>query len=95
MVNTTIIRLNAIVHGRVQGVSFRAYTVEEAQERELTGWVRNRGDTSVEVLAEGERSALQSLLDWLHVGSPAAHVTRVEFTWHEATGEFSDFRIRY
>lgn len=87
-------RLHAIVRGIVQGVNFRYYTRREAQRLLLTGWVRNRSDGTVEVVAEGPRAHLDRLLDFLHAGPPMAHVTGVEATWHPATGEFTAFEIR-
>jgi acylphosphatase len=87
-------RLHATVRGRVQGVSFRYNTVLKANEFGVRGWVRNRYDGSVEVVAEGTRPALERLLAWLHEGSLGARVTEVESSWWVATGEFEDFSIR-
>jgi acylphosphatase len=89
------VRLHAVVHGHVQGVYFRATTQREAVQRGLTGWVRNRWDGTVEVVAEGPRSALASFEIFLHQGPPGAHVTHVDIAYSEATGEFSGFHIRY
>ena len=88
-------RLHAIVHGKVQGVSFRHYTTEKARELKLTGWVMNRRDRTVEVVAEGSRENLEALRTWLHQGSPEADVERVDATWDDATGEFKGFRTTY
>lgn len=66
------------ITGRVQGVFFRASTQREARRLGLTGHAVNRDDGSVEVLACGEPDALDALHDWLHDGSPAARVERVE-----------------
>ena len=82
------VRLHAQVYGRVQGVNFRYYTQLEANRWGLTGWVSNRFDGSVEVVAEGEKADLHKLLIFLHRGSPSARVDRVQTTWAEATGEF-------
>lgn len=87
-------RLHAIITGIVQGVNFRYYTRQQARRLLLTGWVRNRVDGSVEVIAEGRREALQQLLDFLRAGPPSARVEGVEVTWSDATGEFSTFEIR-
>lgn len=87
-------RVHAVVHGRVQGVNFRYYTVFTAQQLELTGWVRNRPDGTVETVAEGERDPLDEFVRFLHTGSPSADVTRVEIGFENATGEFDDFSVR-
>ncbi|GAB4574097.1 MAG: acylphosphatase [Anaerolineae bacterium] len=88
-------QLHAIVHGRVQGVNFRYYTLQEARKRGLVGWVRNRPDLTVEVRAEGPRDQLEQFLAFLHRGSPSANVTRVQAEWLPASGTFTTFEIRY
>ena len=66
------------VHGRVQGVGFREGCLHAARALGLAGWVRNRLDGSVELLAQGDAAALQRLHDWLPQGVHAARVDRVE-----------------
>lgn len=88
-------RLEAVVSGRVQGVSFRYYTQRKAMELGVVGWVRNESDGTVRTVAEGEDSALQSFREFLDVGPPYAEVTSVEDHWREATGEFERFRITH
>jgi acylphosphatase len=87
-------RLQAIVMGRVQGVSFRYYTAEEARSIGVTGWVRNLEDRTVEVTAEGTQEQLNKLLNFLHRGSPAARVIEVRARWSSGTGEFKSFTIQ-
>jgi acylphosphatase len=86
-------RLSAVVEGMVQGVGFRQYTLRRAQRLGLTGWVKNRHDRKVEVLAEGPRNSLEQLLQQLHEGPPASMVRDVHATWEQATGEFIDFHV--
>ncbi len=88
-------RARVIVSGRVQGVFYRAATREKAAACGLTGWVKNRHDGRVEMVMEGDPSAIEEVIRWCHVGPPAAHVTDVEVEWGEATGEFTSFSIRY
>jgi acylphosphatase len=88
-------RLHAIVHGRVQGVNFRYYTVRTAQRLGLTGWVANRWDGTVETVAEGPREALSQFQVFLHRGSPSSFVQQVDAKWEPSTGEFGRFRVRY
>jgi acylphosphatase len=94
-VNEKPARLHARVYGRVQGVNFRYYTQLEADREGLAGWVANHFDGSVEVVAEGDRTALDHFCRFLHRGSPSARVERVEIEWSEATGEYDRFRVRY
>lgn len=88
-------RVQAIVSGRVQGVSFRYYTQREAQRLGITGWVRNQPDGTVLTLAEGDEPALLAFIRFLHQGPPAARVTDVTLEWQDAAGEFIDFAVRY
>ena len=88
-------RLQAIVHGRVQGVNFRYYTQQRARDLRLTGYVRNLWDRTVEVVAEGQHSDLEELLAFLHVGPRAAFVTQVDTHWSAPTGDFNRFEVRY
>ena len=66
-----------VVSGRVQGVSFRAYTQGKARELGLAGHARNLPDGRVEVVAEGAPAAIDALGEWLWQGSPAARVSDV------------------
>jgi len=87
-------RIRAIVSGRVQGVSYRAATANEARRLGLVGWVRNLGDGSVELEAEGAREAIETLLAWCHHGPPAARVTSVAVEERTPTGD-REFTIAY
>lgn len=87
-------RLHVIIEGRVQGVNFRYFVTQKARGMGVAGWVRNRYDGSVEVLAEGRHSKLDNLLTTLRHGPPSAMVTRVMHEWQKSTGEFSGFQVR-
>jgi len=87
-------RLHAFVSGRVQGVGFRWFVIQEAQERNLTGWCRNLYNGKVEVLAEGELEALNDLLQLLRKGPGGSRVSDVEAEWSPAKGEFRRFSVR-
>ncbi len=86
-------RLNLVVSGLVQGVFFRASTLEQAQGLGLLGWVKNLPDGRVEVLAEGPRWALEKLAQWCGHGPKGARVDDVALRWEEPTGEFRTFMI--
>ena len=89
-------RFEAIVEGRVQGVAFRYATQQKAAELGVGGTVRNRGDGSVQVRAQGPEDAVRRLLSWLHVGPPLAIVERVEVTWQTPIeGSDGSFEVRY
>ena len=94
-VNSTQARLTLNVTGMVQGVNFRWFTQRRAAELGLTGWVRNRADASVEIVAEGDREAVERLLDAVRAGPPEAVVENVDAQWSAPSGEFHRFEIRY
>ena len=87
-------RAHAVFRGLVQGVYFRANCRQDAFERNLTGWVRNREDGAVEAVFEGEREAVEAALAWNRVSQPRARVSDVDVAWAEPTGEFHSFEIR-
>ncbi|WP_252271121.1 acylphosphatase [Pseudomonas subflava] len=70
--------LHGFVSGKVQGVSFRQHTLEEAERLDLNGWVRNLADGRVEVLVEGEEAAVRELAAWLEHGPAQARVDSLE-----------------
>jgi len=88
-------RLRIQVYGIVQGVFFRSSTEEKASSMALTGWVKNRRDGSVEILAEGEKKVLEALLAWCEKGPEGSRVEKVEHSWEDFKGEFSSFYITY
>jgi len=89
------VRFRVIVTGRVQGVSFRYYTLEMAQELGVLGFVRNQWNGTVEIVAEGQESSLRRLVTWLHSGPRWARVTDVDVTWEDPIGEFRKFEVRF
>ena len=80
-----------MIQGRVQGVSYRWWTVGEATQRGLDGWVRNRRDGSVEVLVSGPTASVDSLIEACRQGPPAARVNELEIALEVARAE-SGFR---
>lgn len=88
------VQLQATIKGRVQGVGFRAFVVENAVALGVTGWARNRWDGSVEVLAEGERERLEKLLVALRRGPRISNVTKIYQEWRDASGDFSSFHVK-
>lgn len=88
-------RLHATVSGRVQGVGYRYFVVDAAQELGIGGWVRNLPDGRVEVVAEGPRDKLMRLLILLERGPHHATVENVSAEWSNATGEAKGFRVKF
>ena len=89
-------RLQAFARGRVQGVGYRDFVERRASSLGLSGYVRNLSDgRTVEVVAEGPREKLESLVVHLRQGPGGAYVHEVEQRWSEATGHFSGFQTTY
>ncbi|HET9497339.1 MAG TPA: acylphosphatase [Candidatus Limnocylindria bacterium] len=88
-------RLTARVRGRVQGVGYRWWAVDVATQLGLVGWVRNADDErAVELVAEGDPTALDAFLPRLESGPSAARVDSVEADRGPATGGLTRFEIR-
>ena len=88
-------RVRAIITGRVQGVSYRAYARKQARSHALVGWVRNREDGSVELEAQGTAEQVAALLAWCEQGPPSARVTRVTSEDIAAVSGETEFDVRY
>ncbi|NDV20395.1 acylphosphatase [Pseudodesulfovibrio sp. JC047] len=86
-------QLHAIIHGKVHGVWFRAWTRDVAKENAIVGWVRNRPDGTVEVLAHGRKTALEDFENRLREGPPLARVSRMDLSWSETDTELAAFVI--
>ena len=89
------VRAHVYVSGLVQGVFFRWHTREEALRLGVKGWVRNLPDGRVEAVFEGEKEAVEQMLEFCRRGPPGAEVENVEVRWEKPTGEFSTFKIKY
>jgi acylphosphatase len=87
-------RAHIFVSGRVQGVSFRYYTQQQALDYGLQGWVRNLWDGRVEAVFEGQQESVQQMLRWCHRGPSSARVENVDVHWEEPTGSYTGFKIR-
>ncbi len=90
------VAMRAIVRGRVQGVGFREFVYTRARFLGVTGYVRNLPEgRSLEVVAEGERQALEQLLEYLRQGPRSARVDAVDVQWGEASGRYPHFGVAY
>jgi acylphosphatase len=79
--------------GSVQGVGFRYTAREIASEAGVTGWVRNLWDGRVEIVAEGEETALKDFLS--RVGDYfSGSISKAELSWEPPAGGFSDFTVK-
>jgi acylphosphatase len=86
-------RVRVRIHGRVQGVFFRAEARARAESLGLTGWVRNEPDGGVEALFEGDPERVDSMVEWCRRGPSGAHVDEVEVSEEEAGPPERGFRV--
>lgn len=95
-----VVRMTAVVRGRVQGVGYRdfcrrsALALSRGAERSIRGYARNQADGTVEVVAEGPRGPLEALAESLREGPGMARVASVRVSWSAATREFDRFELR-
>ncbi len=84
-----------IIRGRVQMVMFRDFVCRKARRMGIVGFVKNRDDGTVEVLAQGHEGHLRKFIDLLNRGSLLSRVDQVEVQWREPAMNFSNFSIRF
>ncbi|HDP69524.1 MAG TPA: acylphosphatase [Actinobacteria bacterium] len=89
------IRAKVKVEGRVHGVYYRSYTKDIAENVNVTGWVKNLSDGSVEMVLEGDEDDVREVIRWSYQGPPAAKVVNVTVNWENYSGEFEDFKVKY
>ena len=89
------VRAHAVISGRVQGVFFRMETKRAAEQYDVSGWVRNRADGTVEAVFEGDRKQVAAAIEWCKKGPPMSRVINVDVDWEDYTGEFMTFGITY
>lgn len=87
--------VHVVISGKVQGVWFRANTKQQAEQRNVSGWVRNTSDGKVEVVFQGDEQSVDALIFWCHQGSPMSNVTDVTVESLDTDEEIQGFNIRY
>lgn len=88
-------RVHVLVSGRVQGVFFRQETRSRAKALNVSGWIRNLPNGKVEAVFEGEKEAVEKLVEFCRRGPRGARVDGVEVEWSSFRGESNSFRIVY
>jgi acylphosphatase len=82
-----LVRRHLLISGKVQGVGFRVFLADQAIKARVTRYVRNLDDGRVEAALEGPRDAVAQVATWCREGPNMAHVSSVEITDEELTGE--------
>ena len=81
-----------VISGRVQGVGYRFYMQRQARELGVAGWVRNRGDSTVEAVVHGSPGQVNAIVAWARHGPPSAVVAEVKIS--DGSGEYAGFETR-
>ncbi len=89
------IEFHIFIKGRVQGVGFRWYANNLAQNLGVNGWVRNNADGSVEIVAQGNKENLISFVDKLKSGPPSANVVSLDKQEKKILEKYKDFKVAY
>lgn len=90
-----MIQLHIIVSGKVQGVGYRYFSQMKAVQYEVTGWVRNLSDSSVEIVAVGNKDQLDTFIEDLRRGNPFSVIEDIQVTEDKVTETFHSFTIKY
>lgn len=93
MENTQIFQMHVFVKGIVQGVGFRYFVLQYGTHLHLKGWVRNRFNGDLEILAEGPREKLNTLLREVRKGPPMAQVVDVDIKWMNPEKSLPPFTV--
>lgn len=88
-------RVHLYIAGRVQGVFYRAFTMEVANSLGLAGWARNLSDGRVEVIFEGSKDKIEIAIEKCYKGPPKSRVTNIDVRWEDRLDDFRSFSIRY
>lgn len=88
-------RAHLFISGKVQGVYYRAFTMDVAASLGLKGWVRNLSDGRVEAVFEGDEDDIGQAIKKCYSGPYGARVDDIEVKWEGCQGDLKDFQIRY
>ncbi len=90
-----MVQYEIIISGRVQGVGFRYYVHQKANEMGIKGWVKNTIDGNVLVTAQGDEAEIGTFIDYLYVGPPLARVDRISKQKMDSLSDFNNFSVKY
>lgn len=87
-------KAHIFINGDVVGVGFRVWTANNAQELDLTGWVKNSDRKQVEAVFEGPIDKVKQMVERCHDGPEVSWVEKVDVEWEDATDEFDGFEVQ-
>lgn len=90
-----MVQYEIIVSGRVQGVGYRYYAVQQAQLLGVKGYVKNQADNSVLIVAQADEEVIQTFIDYLYVGPTRARVDHIFKSKINNLSDFNNFSVKY
>lgn len=90
-----MVQYEIIVTGRVQGVGYRYYVVQQAQLLGVKGYARNQADNSVIIVAQADDEIIDIFIDYLHIGPTRARVDHISKIKIKYSSDFDNFSIKY
>lgn len=88
-----MVRVQILVKGHVQGVSFRWWIKKTARSMGIVGSVKNLGDGRVEIYAEGEKEKLEEFIDMVKKGPLFCEVEGIDVNWKRSSGQYQSFEV--
>lgn len=90
-----MVEIECKVSGKVQNVAYRAYVQDAANELDITGWVKNCADGTVQIVAQGTPDILKDFIEYLNEGSLSSQVSSVSVDWQTPKKVYDDFSIKH
>lgn len=90
-----MVQYEITVTGRVQGVGYRYFAVQKANEMGITGWVKNTVDGSVIIVAQGIEEEIKTFIDYLYIGPTSARVNQISKVKFNTSANFDNFSVKY
>ncbi len=90
-----MVQYEIIISGRVQGVGYRYFAVQKANEMGITGWVKNSVDGGVIIIAQGIEAELKTYTNYLYIGPTRARVDRIVSNKMQLVTVFDKFSVKY
>ena len=90
-----MVRYHIVVHGRVQGVGFRYYTLQQAKTLGVRGWVKNNLDGTVEIDAQATKDKMDRFLSAVKKGSPHSRVEHLDVEERKGAKSYKSFQVKY
>ena len=90
-----MVQYEITISGRVQGVGYRYFAVQKANEMGITGWVKNSVDRSVIIVAQGIEEEIKTFIDYLYIGPTSSRVDRISKVKFNTLSNFNNFSVKY